>query len=129
MRKILQLLVLIALLTPGWHVYAQDKVVSGVVTADDGSVLPGVNITVKGTTRGVSTDTEGKYSISAPSSATLVYSFVGYLAQNIVVGSKTTINVTLATDAQQLGEVVVTALGISREKKSLGYSTATITNT
>ncbi|MEO6287118.1 MAG: SusC/RagA family TonB-linked outer membrane protein [Dyadobacter sp.] len=129
MRKILQLLVLIALLTPGWHAYAQDKEVSGVVTADDGSVLPGVNITVKGTTRGVSTDTEGKYSISAPSSATLVYSFVGYIAQNIVVGSKTTMNVTLVTDAQQLGEVVVTALGISRERKSLGYSTATITNT
>ncbi|WAC09631.1 SusC/RagA family TonB-linked outer membrane protein [Dyadobacter pollutisoli] len=129
MRKILQLLILIALLMPGWHTYAQDKVVSGVVTADDGSVLPGVNITVKGTTRGVSTDTEGKYSISAPASATLVYSFVGYLGQSIVVGSKTTINVTLVTDAQQLGEVVVTALGISREKKSLGYSTATITNT
>ncbi|SEI75303.1 TonB-linked outer membrane protein, SusC/RagA family [Dyadobacter sp. SG02] len=129
MRKTLLFLFLGCLLIPGWQAFAQDKQVSGVVTADDGSVLPGVNITLKGTTRGITTDIDGKYSISAPSSGTLVYSFVGYLSQSIVVGSKSTINVTLAADAQQLGEVVVTALGISRERKSLGYSTATISNT
>lgn len=129
MRKSLLFLFLGCLLIPGWQAFAQDKQVSGVVTADDGSTLPGVNITLKGTTRGITTDADGKYSISVPSSGTLVFSFVGYLSQNIPVGSKTTINVTLVSDTQQLGEVVVTALGISRERKSLGYSTATISNT
>jgi hypothetical protein len=129
MRKTLLFLFLGCLLIPGWQAFAQDKQVSGVVTADDGSALPGVNITLKGTTRGITTDIDGKYTISVPSSGTLVFSFVGYLSQSIVVGSKSTINVTLASDTQQLGEVVVTALGISRERKSLGYSTATISNT
>ncbi|CAG5002933.1 TonB-dependent receptor P26 [Dyadobacter sp. CECT 9275] len=117
-----------SLLLLGTTAFAQDQVVTGVVTADDGSTLPGVNITVKGTTRGVTTDLDGKYSISVAASSTLVFSFVGYVGQNIVVGNKTTINVVLVSDAQQLGEVVVTALGISRERKSLGYSTATISN-
>lgn len=129
MRKSLLFLILGCLLIPGWQAFAQDRQVSGVVTADDGSTLPGVNITLKGTTRGITTDTDGKYSITVPSSGTLVFSFVGYLSQSIPVGSKSTINVTLVSDTQQLGEVVVTALGISRERKSLGYSTATISNT
>ncbi|OJV20258.1 MAG: hypothetical protein BGO21_12905 [Dyadobacter sp. 50-39] len=66
MRKTLLFLFLGCLLIPGWQAFAQDKQVSGVVTADDGSVLPGVNITLKGTTRGITTDIDGKYTISAP---------------------------------------------------------------
>lgn len=129
MRKFLLYLILGCLLIPGWQAYAQDKQVSGVITADDGSVLPGVNVSLKGTTRGITSDVDGKYSISVPSSGTLVFSFVGYITQSVAIGSKTTINVTLVSDTQQLGEVVVTALGISRERKSLGYSTATIAST
>ncbi|WP_229253729.1 SusC/RagA family TonB-linked outer membrane protein [Dyadobacter sp. NIV53] len=126
MKKFLQLFMGFLLLS--LQVYAQDGEVSGTVTADDGAALPGVNISVKGTTRGVTTDVDGKYSISAARGATLVFSFVGYVTQNLAVGAQSVINVRLVSDSQQLGEVVVTALGISRERKSIGYSTATVSN-
>lgn len=127
MKKIL-LYLLGSLLLLSAQVYAQNREVTGTVTADDGSTLPGVNVSVKGTTRGVTSDLNGKYSISTSSDETLVYSFVGYVTQSIVVKAQTTIDVKLAPDSQQLGEVVVTALGISREKKSIGYSTATVSS-
>lgn len=127
MRKFL-LSFLGSLLLLSMQVYAQNREVTGTVTADDGSTLPGVNISIKGTTRGVTTSLDGKYSIEAAQGATLVYSFVGYVSQNIVLGSQTNIDVKLISDSQQLGEVVVTALGISRERKSIGYSTATVSN-
>lgn len=95
---------------------------TGKVTAEDGSVLPGVNIAVKGTTRGTSTNGEGTYSVAVTPNATLVFSFIGFENKEISVGNQSTINVSLATDVNQLQEVVVTALGISREKKALGYS-------
>jgi TonB-linked SusC/RagA family outer membrane protein len=110
------------------QVYAQDREVTGTVTADDGSTLPGVNVTIKGTTRGVTTSIDGKYAIQVAPGATLVYSFVGYVSQSVIIGTQTKIDIKLVSDSQQLGEVVVTALGISREKKSLGYSTATISS-
>lgn len=113
---------------PGTKVLAQDRTVTGMVTSSDGGVLPGVNISVKGTTRGVSADSEGRYTISADEGATLVFSFVGYVSQSIVVRGQSRIDIVLAVDSQQLGEVVVTALGISRERKSIGYSTAVISN-
>ncbi len=127
MRKFL-LSFLGSLLLLSVQVYAQDREVTGTVTADDGSTLPGVNVTVKGTTRGVTTSIDGKYAIAAASGTTLIYSFVGYVTQSVVLGSQTNINIKLVSDSQQLGEVVVTALGISRERKSIGYSTATISN-
>jgi len=104
--------------------YAQ-KTVSGTVTSyDDGSAIPGVSILIKGTQTGTVTDLDGKYSISAPNEATiLVFSFVGKETQEITVGSQSSINVALKTTAIELEGTVITALGISREKKSLGYST------
>lgn len=97
--------------------------VKGVVSSDAGELLPGVSVIIKGTTHGVTSDFDGNYSIEVPnSSSVLVFSYLGMKTREITVGNQTTLNVVLETDSQQLDEVVVTALGISREKKSLGYS-------
>jgi hypothetical protein len=107
--------------------YAQDRAVTGKVTADDGSVLPGVNISLKGTNRGTTTDSEGAYSITAASGATLVFSFIGFQTQEAVIGSLTTINITLKNDVSQLQEVVVTALGQQRKRNELVYAAQQVT--
>jgi TonB-linked SusC/RagA family outer membrane protein len=102
--------------------YAQNDV-SGVVKSPTGEILPGVTVLVKGTTTGVITDFDGKYRISAPSAqSVLVFSFIGMLSQEIAVNGNKTINVTLAEQTVGVEEVVVTALGLKREKKALGYS-------
>ncbi len=101
--------------------------VSGKIVSQSGEPLPGVNVTVKGTTTGVNTDMSGNYSIPVPGNqATLVFSFIGYASQEIVVGNQTVINVTLLETVNQISEVVVTALGIKREKKSLAYAVAEV---
>lgn len=102
--------------------FAQERIVTGVVTDNSGMPIPGVNVLVKGTKLGTQTDFDGKFSISASSTQTLVFNFVGMRSQEIVASS-TTINVKMKDDAVELEGVVVTALGIKREKKSLGYST------
>ncbi|RYF72661.1 MAG: SusC/RagA family TonB-linked outer membrane protein, partial [Cytophagaceae bacterium] len=104
---------------------AQDRTVTGKVTSsDDGSTLPGVSIQLKGTSRGTTTDSEGNYSLTnVPADARLVFSFIGTATQEIVVGNQSTLNVQLKADASQLSEVVVTAQGIERDRRSLGYST------
>ncbi|MCR8666629.1 SusC/RagA family TonB-linked outer membrane protein [Aestuariibaculum sp. M13] len=102
--------------------FAQEKTISGVVSDNSGLPLPGATVLVKGTATGTSTDFDGKYAIEANQGATLVFSFVGYASQEITVGASNTINITLSEDAAALEEVVVTALGIQREKKSLGYA-------
>ena len=101
--------------------FAQEKTVSGTVT-DDSGPLPGVSVIIKGTTTGTETDFDGKYSINANVDDVLRFSFIGMTTQEIKVGSSNTINVILLAD-NILDEVVVTAFGIQREKKSLGYST------
>ncbi len=111
------LLVLIVQLT-----FAQEKTISGTVTDDTGLPLPGVNIIIKGTTSGTQSDFDGNYTIDAAVGQTLVYSYVGFETQENVVGASNTIDVTMQAGSV-LDEVVVTALGISREKQSLGYST------
>jgi TonB-linked SusC/RagA family outer membrane protein len=109
-------------------VYAQDRVISGkIISAEDNSPLPGVNVLAKGTSTGVVSDGEGKYKLSVPEGATkLVFSFVGFLTQEVEIGGRTTIDVVLAPDTKQLSEVVVTAQGIAREKRALGYAVATV---
>ena len=107
--------------------FAQTVEVSGKITsADDGIGLPGVSVTVQGTTRGTTSDVDGMYKMSTEKGSTLVYSFVGMNSQSIVVGNKSVINLALISDANQLSEVIVTALGVSREKKSLGYAVTNI---
>ncbi len=103
-------------------VWAQNTTVTGKVTGEDNSSLPGVSVSVKGTTTGTITDADGNYSLNAPSNGTLLFSFVGYLTQEIAVANRSSISVTLMPDVRQLSEVVVTAVGIERNQKSLGYS-------
>ncbi|MCF6133076.1 SusC/RagA family TonB-linked outer membrane protein [Flavobacterium wongokense] len=102
--------------------FAQDRVVSGVVSDNSGLPLPGVNVLVKGTAMGTQTDIDGKYSIKAEATQTLVFNFVGMKSQEVSAAS-TTVNVTMKEDAVELEGVVVTALGVKRDKKSLGYAT------
>jgi len=103
--------------------FAQEKTVTGVVSDQDGLPLPGASVLVKGTSNGTQTDFDGKYTIQANTGDVLVISFVGQTTEERTIGASSTINVTLGVDAQALDEVVVTALGISREKKQLGYAT------
>ena len=103
----------------GFSVQAQS--ISGTVTDENGVPLPGATVLVEGTSNGVSTDFDGNYSISASSGDTLVFSFVGYSNQSVVVGSSATVNVSLQPD-NALSEVVVTALGVKRNVKAVGYS-------
>jgi TonB-linked SusC/RagA family outer membrane protein len=100
--------------------------VSGKVVADDGQPLPGVSVLVKGTTTGTATDAGGAYTINAEPNSTLVFSFIGYTTEEVQVGNRTTIDVTMTPDIKSLSEVVVTALGIKKESKKLGYATANV---
>ena len=102
----------------GFSSYAQQ--VTGLVSDDNGIPLPGASIVIQGSSQGTTTDFDGNFSIETAQGSTLVFSYVGYESQLVVVGSSS-INVQLVAD-NALDEVVVTALGISREKKSLGYS-------
>ena len=103
--------------------FAQERVVSGVVSDNAGMPLPRVSVLVKGTQSGTQTDFDGKFSIKATSSQVLIFSFVGMKSQEITASS-TSLNVKLESDSQELSEVVVTtALGIKRVKKALGYAT------
>jgi len=108
----------------GFNLHAQGYEVTGTVTsAEDGSALPGVSVVVQGTTIGAVTDFEGEYSITVPEDAeSLMFSFVGMMTEVVEIAGQTTINVELESTSMELDEVVVTALGISREKKSLGYA-------
>jgi TonB-linked SusC/RagA family outer membrane protein len=111
----------LAFLTLG--VNAQDRLVTGVVTdASDGSSLPGVTVLVRGTTIGTITDTNGRYEINVPAGGVLVFTFIGMTRQEIPVGDRTVINVAMSPDVAVLDEIVVTALGITRERKALSYS-------
>jgi TonB-linked SusC/RagA family outer membrane protein len=104
-------------------VQAQERLVSGTVSDESGAALPGVNVVVRGTSTGTTTDINGRYSLSVSSgTATLVFSFIGYASQEVEVANRTTIDVRLATDVQELQEVVVTALGIERNTKALQSS-------
>ncbi|WP_460673407.1 SusC/RagA family TonB-linked outer membrane protein [Larkinella ripae] len=101
-----------------------------VVSSEAGQDLPGVSIVIKGTTSGTTTRNDGTYSLNVPNpSAVLIFSFIGFEAQEIPVGTKTAINVTLNASTQALNEVVVTALGISKQQRNLGYVTQKIDNT
>ncbi|GAB3838532.1 SusC/RagA family TonB-linked outer membrane protein [Hymenobacter jeollabukensis] len=109
---------------------AQSRTVSGRVTdRGNGQGLPGATVLLKGTTTGASTNAEGTFSLTVPAEGgTLVISSIGYATIEQVIGSQSTINVALAAGTEQLSEVVVTALGIERERKSLGYAVETLEN-
>ncbi|WP_167605860.1 SusC/RagA family TonB-linked outer membrane protein [Maribellus sediminis] len=107
--------------------YAQ-QTVSGTVTGDDGLGIPGVSILEQGTANGTVTDIDGKYSLSVKDDAILVYSFVGMEMVEETVAGRSTIDVVMKASTVGLDEVVVTALGIQKEAKALGYSVAKVDN-
>lgn len=127
MKQILSIafsLILILGITASVH--AQERVVRGVVTADDGLAMPGVTVLDKTNQTGTTTNIDGEYSISVGPNSVLVFSFIGYATQEVAVGNQSEINIQLVEDASELSEVVVTAFGMDREQKSLGYATSTI---
>lgn len=124
MKRILLLCLTAVFMLASSELWAQEKTVSGRLTSvEDGSPLPGVNVVLKGTTNGTATDADGRYSISVPESGgTLVFSFIGLTSQEVEIGNRTTVDLQMAQDVQQLSEVVVTAFGIEKEKKAIGYA-------
>ncbi|MCX6011920.1 MAG: SusC/RagA family TonB-linked outer membrane protein, partial [Chloroflexi bacterium] len=126
MRKLTTLLVL--LLFAGLQVAFAQRTITGRVTkTTDNTALAGVTVLVKGTTTGITTDINGRYSIPVPNNeAILQFSFIGLNKKEVAVGTQTTIDVALEESMKQMDEVVVTALGIKREAKSLGYSATSV---
>ncbi|MDN5203430.1 SusC/RagA family TonB-linked outer membrane protein [Fulvivirgaceae bacterium BMA10] len=124
MKKILLMSVLVSMAFV-LQSYAQNTTLSGKVTsAEDGSTLPGVNVILKGTSIGTTTGVDGTWKLSVPGTeGTLLFSFIGFATQEVEISGRSTINVKMESDVTQLGEVVVTALGVARDKKTLGYST------
>ena len=95
-------------------------------SGSDGGTLPGVSILVKGTNIGTVSDMDGNFSLQAAPQSTLIFSYIGYLTQEIAIGSQTVLDVTMSESAESLDEIVVTALGIRKEAKKLGYATSTV---
>ncbi|OUJ73622.1 SusC/RagA family TonB-linked outer membrane protein [Hymenobacter crusticola] len=110
-------------------VYFQaDGPVSGRIVDEKGAGLPGVNVVVKGTTNGAQTDADGRFTLTAPSNATLVVSFVGYTAQEVAVGGRTAINISLAPDTKTLNDVVVVGY-LTQNREQVTGSVATVSGT
>ena len=107
---------------------AQERTVSGTVISDEGSEpLPGVNVLVKGTTIGTVTNIDGQYRLQVPDDAeTLLFSFIGYRELEVALDGQSTIDVAMGEEVAQLTEVVVTAMGIEREQRELGYAVSTV---
>lgn len=111
------------------QINAQSKIVTGKVTSKtDNQPLPGVSVLIKGTTQGTDTDFDGNYSINVPDSegTTLTFSYMGMTTQSITIGNASTYDVIMEEDSNTLDEVIVTALGIKREAKALGYSASSV---
>ena len=122
MKKLLQSLFLLLFIT--FQVVAQERTVTGTVTdKSDGLPLPGVSIQVTGTQIGTQTDANGKFSLRIPgANNSLTFTYIGYSTQTSIIPSGNVLNVSLTQDARQLGEVVVTALGIERSRNQLPYA-------
>ena len=121
--KFSNVIIMVFMMIFQWN-FAQQSI-SGTVSDSAGVPIPGATILVVGTNNGVTTDFDGMYTIMASEADVLSVSYVGYAVQTVNVGASLTINVTLSLD-NELEEVVVTALGISRDKKSIGYSQQTV---
>lgn len=120
MKTLMIFLIALALMASG-KIATEERTISGTVTsADDGSPIPGVNVLLKGTTKGTITDAQGFYSINIPpQSGTLVYSFIGFQTKEVAIGKNPIVNVSLQTDIQELSEVVVTGYATQSRKETL----------
>lgn len=105
---------------------AQDRTIKGTVTDSDGSAIAGATIQLKGTKGGAYSKKDGSYTIKASNGATLVFRSIGKLVKEVVLGTSDVVNVTMENDKSTESEVVVTAIGLDRSKKSLGYATQEI---
>lgn len=120
----MSILLVSSLWTSAW---AQDRRVIGKVTsAEDGAPLPGVSVSIKGTTKGTTTDADGTYAIAASKGSVLVFSFVGTATQEITLGNQSELNVSLVSDSRLLTEVVVTGTGVETTKAKLGIAVESI---
>ena len=120
----LRLLLILCLLAS--TAYAQ-RTITGTVTSEQGDELPGVNVTVKGTTTGTITNAEGAYRLSVSESAgTLIFSYIGFASREVPIGNQSQINVSLAEDVTEMEEVVVSALGFEQDKDQLGSTSSTV---
>ncbi|MEG2102177.1 MAG: carboxypeptidase-like regulatory domain-containing protein, partial [Flavobacterium sp.] len=117
-----QSMLILAIIFTSQISFAQVKTIKGLVSDQNGLPLPGVSIIIKGTKTATQSDYDGKYTIQASAGDVLAFSYIGIKTQTVTVTSSPTINVVLKEDAQNLNEVVVTALGIKRQKKELGYA-------
>ena len=126
MRKLIQNLLCILLLFYGSTAFAQSKTVTGTVRSDDNRPLKDVTVAVKGTRTATVTDENGQYNITASKGQILVFTFVDYTRKEIIVGDNNTITISLVLSSKQLGEVVVTAYNIKKNKNSLGTSSQTL---
>ena len=99
---------------------AQGRAISGKVSDAGGNSLPGVSVTVKGTSQGAISDVAGKFSVQAANNATLVFSYIGYKAQEVKVGNQSNYDVTLEEDAAALSEVVVVGYGTQKKSQMTG---------
>jgi TonB-linked SusC/RagA family outer membrane protein len=105
----------------GFQGFAQDRLISGKITSsEDGSGIPGVSVSIKGTSKGTSSDADGNYKISVAGAAVLSYSSIGFISQEVSIGSKTQINVVLAVDTKALTEVVVVGYGTQKKSQMTG---------
>lgn len=126
MRKFLALFAVLML--SGVLAIAQEHAVRGHVTGPDGNPVPGITVQVKGTNTATATNSNGQFTLTTSPDATLVFTGVGFEEQSIKIGNRTSIDVNLASSSKRLNEVVVTALGIKRQARALGYGTQTVNN-
>jgi TonB-dependent SusC/RagA subfamily outer membrane receptor len=131
MKKFLLVCLTAVLALASSELWAQERTVTGRVTSsEDGSSLPGVNVVVKGTTSGTVTDAEGNFKLPVPSSSSaLIFSFIGLTTTEVVVGDRSVVDVSLSLDVTQLSEVVVTALGLEKNRDEIGSATSQVSGT
>lgn len=122
MRKLIRPLIVLLLLQLSQATFAQQRTITGVVLSSDNTPVVGASVLLKGEKTGTNTDADGKFTISATSRNVLVVSAVGFTPQDIKVGNSSNVSITLERSNSQLQEVVVTALGIKKQEKALGYS-------
>ncbi len=125
-QRLITMLMVVVAVTWSFQVQAQDKSVTGRITgADNGDGLPGVNILIKGTSTGAVSDFDGNYTLTVPDNSVLIFSFIGYVSQEVTVGSQSSIDIVLEADITTLSEIVVTGYG-TQQKKEITSAVASV---
>ncbi|WP_373494190.1 SusC/RagA family TonB-linked outer membrane protein [Aquiflexum sp.] len=125
-KVVLLMLAMVMIFASGIEAYGQTRVLTGRVVDPSGEPIPGVNVLDKQANTGTTSDLDGKYSITVTNTTSLVFSFIGFESQEIVVGNRSELSITLLESDTALGEVVVTALGLTKDKERIGYAVTTV---